>query len=201
VATVLEPHLDPRVAANRAVVAWPGWRLEQTGIALRRARAVAPRSGLLLHTDVEDFYASITPSVLMRTLALAGASPQSARLAGEMIDGWSDHGYRGLPIGPVGSAVLANAVLTGVDRALDSLRFVRWVDDYVIGVPSEHAAGRILERLDDCLEGLGLRRSAPKTRILEGHGGIAWLSGRLSALASTARLEKHEIETSPGPSR
>ncbi|HET6770732.1 MAG TPA: RNA-directed DNA polymerase [Actinomycetota bacterium] len=189
VAGVLEPHLDPRVAANRAVVSWRGWRLEPTGVALRRARALAPRSGLLLHTDVEDFYASITPSVLTRTLALVGASQQSTRLAGDMIDGWSDHGYPGLPIGPVGSAVLANAVLVGVDRALRSLRFVRWVDDYVIGVPSEGAAGGILERMDDCLAGLGLRRSARKTRILEGHDGIAWLRGKLSAPASTAPAE------------
>jgi Reverse transcriptase (RNA-dependent DNA polymerase) len=201
VASVLGPHLDPRVAANRAVVSWRGWRLEQTKTALRRARAVAPRSGLLLHTDVEDFYASITPSVLMRMLAVVGASPQNSRLAGEMIDGWSDHGYPGLPIGPVGSAVLANAVLIRVDRALRSFRFVRWVDDYVIGVPSEDASGRILERMDDCLAGLGLRRSAPKTRILEGHDGIAWLGGRLSAPASTAHVETHEIGTDPGPSR
>lgn len=200
-AGVLEPHLDPRVAANRAVVSWRGWRLEQTRIALRRARAVAPRSGLLIHTDVEDFYGSITPSALTRTLALVGASPQCTRLAGEMIDGWSDHGYSGLPIGPVGSAVLANAVLIGVDRALHSLRFVRWVDDYVIGVPSEGAAGRILERMDDSLAELGLRRSVPKTRVLEGHDGIAWLSGSLSAPASTAHVEKHEIGTRPSPSR
>jgi hypothetical protein len=137
----------------------------------------------------------------MRTLTLLGASRQSTRLAGEMIDGWSDHGYPGLPIGPVGSAVLANAVLVGVDRALHSLRFVRWVDDYVIGVPSEGAAGGILERMDHCLAGLGLRRSARKTRILEEHGGIPWLNGRVSAPASTAPVEKHEIGTGPGPSR
>jgi hypothetical protein len=95
-----------------------------------------------------------------------------------MIEGWSESGCRGLPIGPVGSAVLANAVLTSVDSGLRSLHFVRWVDDYVIALTSERATADILDRLDTFLDQLHLRRSLPKTEVLEGTGDIPWLASK-----------------------
>ena len=85
-----------------------------------------------------------------------------------------------MPIGPVGSAVLANAVLARVDDALGSFHFIRWVDDYLIALPSEKALTHILDRLDCSLDGLHLRRSVPKTELLErGAAGIPWLPSRL----------------------
>ena len=164
--------------------------------ALRRAGAVAPQGAILLHTDIEDFYGSITPSVLARALAAVGASHRDARLAGEMVDGWGERGYRGLPIGPPGSAVLANAILGSVDEALVSLRFVRWVDDYVIALRSQAAADRILELLDESLARLSLRRSHSKTRVVERPGGIAWLNG-----VSAATKRALENGTEPSSSR
>ena len=186
VASILEPRLDPRVAANRTVLARGVRRVEDLATALLRARAVAPSRGLLLRTDVEDFYPSITPEVLVRTLAELGVPRQDSRLAGQMIDGWSESGYPGLPIGPVASAVLANAVLASVDTAMGSLHFVRWVDDYLFAVPSEGALTGILDRLDVSLERLHLRRSVPKTELLDGIESIAWLRENLGVIASQA---------------
>lgn len=186
VASILEPRLDPRVAANRTVVAAAVWGLEDLGTAMGRARAIAPRSGLLLRTDVEEFYPSIAPEVLVRALAEVGVPRQESRLAGQLIDGWSESGYRGLPIGPVGSAVLANAVLASVDAAMGSLHFVRWVDDYLFAVPSEGAITRILDRLDVSLERLHLRRSVPKTELLDRTGDIPWLREVPDGLPSPA---------------
>lgn len=187
VASILEPRLDRSVAANRTVLTPHGWRLESTGAALRRARAALPRHGLLLRTDVEEFYASIMPRVLARVLADLGVPPQEARLADRMVESWGDSGYRGLPIGPVGSAVLANAVLTSVDRALGSFPFLRWVDDYLIAAPSEKATADILDRLDVSLDRIHLRRSVLKTEVLEGIGGIAWLRGNPPAFSPVHR--------------
>jgi hypothetical protein len=186
VAGILERRLHPGVAANRAVAGSCGWRLEAPRAALRRARAVAPTHGLVVRTDVEEFYGSITPSVLVRALADLGMPPHESSLAADMIEGWGESGYCGLPIGPAGSAVLANAVLSGVDHTLSALRFVRWVDDYVVAVPSELAVADILDRLDASLSRLGLRRSAPKTEVLEGIGDITWLREGLPDLASPA---------------
>jgi hypothetical protein len=186
VASILERRIDPRVAANRTVLARGVRRVEDLATALLRARAVAPSRGLLLRTDVEDFYPSITPEVLVRSLAELGVPRQDSRLAGQMIDGWSESGYPGLPIGPVASAVLANAVLASVDTAMGSLHFVRWVDDYLVAVPSERAITGILDRLDVSLERLHLRRSVPKTELLDGIDSIAWLRENLAAFVSQA---------------
>ena len=91
-----------------------------------------------------------------------------------MLEGWGSSGYEGLPIGPPGSAVLAEAVLAEVDDALRPLPFLRWADDYLISVPSERAAGEALERLDAALARVGLRRSRPKTAVAAA-SGFRWL--------------------------
>jgi Reverse transcriptase (RNA-dependent DNA polymerase) len=192
VAHILERRLDPRVAANRTVAVTDGWRLEDLAAARRRARGVAPTRGLLLRTDVEDFYGSITPPILVRALADLGVTRQDSRLAGRMIEGWTESGSRGLPIGPVGSAVLANAVLTSVDSGLSSLHFARWVDDYLIAVTSERAMAGILDWLDTSLDQLHLRRSISKTEVLVGTGGIPWLA---------SKAHGRERVTSPSSSR
>lgn len=183
VASRLEPQLDHRVAANRTVGAPNHWQLETIGTAFLRARAIAPKRGLLMRTDVEEFYASVTPPVLSRALTAVGA-PEDSQLAAGMLETWCTDGYQGLPVGPVGSAVLANAVLRSVDEALSFLQFVRWVDDYVIALPSDRAASEILERLDTSLERLGLRRSVPKTGVFDGLGGVAWLQRGRAGVAS-----------------
>jgi hypothetical protein len=143
-----------------------------------------------MRTDVEEFYASVTPAVLSRALEEAGAPPEDSQLAATMLESWCADGYQGLPVGPVGSAVLANAVLKSVDEALSSLRFVRWVDDYVIAVPSVRAASEILERLDTSLDRLGLRRSVPKTGVFEVLGAVAWLQHGPAEVASTTSASR-----------
>jgi hypothetical protein len=102
------------------------------------------------------------------------------------VEGWGGEGYAGLPIGPPGSAVLANAVLAPVDRALADVPYLRWVDDYLIGAESERTAVEILERIDDQLERLDLQRSAAKTSVFVGGQELTW-PGRASALALPRR--------------
>jgi hypothetical protein len=70
--------------------------------------------------------------------------------------------------------VLANAVLAGVDRSLP-FPFLRWVDDYLIAVPSELAAAEAIHRLDQALHRAGLRRSEPKTLLMPGSERVRWL--------------------------
>lgn len=174
VASVLEPRLHRGVVANRALTTPNGWRLESTAVAVRRVRALAPDPELALHTDVEEFYVSVQPCVLARCLADADVPGDDARHAATMLEGWQEEGYPGLPVGPPGSAILANAVLRGVDEAVGS-PFLRWVDDYVIPIRSEGAAVEVLERIDERLSSLGLRRSVAKTQIRERLARVAWI--------------------------
>jgi hypothetical protein len=181
----VERSLPGNVLANRAFGGAAGWVLEPVGPALRRARhagealAGAP---VLLHTDVSAFYASVSPAVVVSTLRALGVEPGAARTAAEMLEGWGADGYPGLPIGPPGSAVVANAVLAPVDAALDRYRSLRWVDDYLVAVSSDRDAEEALERIDHALAGLGLVRSEPKTRIASELG--TWLAGRSASIGT-----------------
>ncbi len=187
VTRVLEQRLSDQVCGNRATVDGPGWSLRalrpSLGKARLRAQRLASRTSLLIRADVASFYPSVTPGVLSGSLRRVGVEPADARLAADLVDGWGSDGYAGLPIGPPGSAVLANAVLRPVDGALRELPFLRWVDDYLIGCRTERDAHRALDLLDETLAGMGLRRSRAKTRVEEDRRSIRW-PGRTSLAGS-----------------
>jgi Reverse transcriptase (RNA-dependent DNA polymerase) len=183
----LENRLGPEVVANRALGAGRRWRLEGLGASLGRLRRMirpltgaAARGALLVSTDVRDFFPSVSPEAVARALLNAGATPEDAAKAATMLEGWGSLGYRGLPIGPRASAVLANAVLRPVDRAVDA-PFVRWVDDYLAVVDDERHAAEVLDRMDEALARLGLSRSDRKTRV---GPDVSWLG---SALGGSGR--------------
>lgn len=160
VAPLIERLLPTGVVADRAVPDRDGWRLAPVRPALRRARRAAAalaRAGEVVATDVEDFFGSVRPEVLEAALLHVGARREDAVRAGAMIEGWAAHGHRGLPVGPAASSILANAVLLPVDLRLGPRPFLRWVDDYLL--PAEHP----LERFDEALAAVGLRRSTRKT--------------------------------------
>ncbi|MGH2547284.1 MAG: RNA-directed DNA polymerase, partial [Actinomycetota bacterium] len=95
--------------------------------------------------------------------------------AADMLDGWGSEGSPGLPVGPAGSAVMANAVLASADAGLSPHPFLRWVDDYLVGVTSERAAVEVLDRLHEALDRLGLRLARSKTALLEAGPTVRWL--------------------------
>jgi hypothetical protein len=182
VAAVLEPRLGPEVVANRALVSRGRWRLETLEASFSRLEA---RLGAALRpsgdgrgylcTDVEDFFPSLEPETVARALLAVGVSREDAAQVAEVLAGWAALGYRGLPIGPAASAVVANAVLRSVDQAVGA-PFVRWVDDYLVRPAGERRATEVLERMDEALDRLGLRRSLSKTHLRPGPG---WLGSAL----------------------
>ena len=182
VASAVEPRLGAQVVASRTRSAGRSWRLEGPAEArgrLRRAlRALAGRP-VLLAADVRDFYGSVSPPVLARVLLAAGVEAEEARLASGAVEAWGDTGRRGLPVGPPGSAVLANLVLHAVDGGLHGLPFVRWVDDYLIGLATEGQAEEVLQRIDEGLERVGLARHEGKTGLLDGRMAPRWVGASL----------------------
>ena len=130
---------------------------------------------MLVHADVASFYPSVTPAVLASAVTEAGGDPADARLGADLLEGWGSEGYLGLPIGPPGSAILANAVLRPVDRAMDGRPFLRWVDDYLIACSDERDAARALDGIDETLDRMALRRAVAKTRMEEPRLSFRWL--------------------------
>ncbi len=179
VAAIVEPRLSPSVLANRAMGPWPSWRtrpLRPSLLAARRLAGALP-GPLVLRTDVAEFYPCVRPEVLFGALRRLGVASDTAGAAADLLDGWGSEGYAGLPIGPPGAAVMANAMLASVDHVLDGRPFLRWVDDYLISVRSERRAAEVVERLLGPLDRLGLRLASAKTALLEAGPSLRWLGG------------------------
>jgi hypothetical protein len=171
----IEAALPPNVVANRVTQAHarpPTIRLEAWSDARARFRALvddlAARAGGALVADVHDFYGSVAEPVLAGSLDALGCGARDVRRAVETLRRLSDHGVRGLPIGPAPSAVLANAVLSAVDVeiATAGFRHVRWVDDVLVFADDAERARDALDILTRALERIGLRPAAQKTRVL-----------------------------------
>lgn len=171
----IEPRLSPGVLANRGPVTL---RPLPVGPSLRRARSTARRLGAgaeqVLRTDVRSFYPSVTPSLAFRSLVRLDIEPDVASRTATMLERWGSEGYEGLPIGPPGSAIIANAILAPVDGALERFPFLRWVDDYLISLRAEDEAAQALERVQASLEKLGLEMSKRKTSVSPGGAGLLW---------------------------
>jgi hypothetical protein len=177
----VEPRLSGRILGNRAVFGRGTWRLAPLRPALARARIAAARLGhgspVLVRTDVRSFYPSVDPSALYRALLDTTVDRATVSDGADLLEGWGSDGYAGLPIGPPGSAVMANAMLGPVDAALEGIPFLRWVDDYLFQARSERDAEQLVDRLDEALDRLGLRRSLPKTTSMAGCSGLIWPGG------------------------
>jgi hypothetical protein len=111
--------------------------------------------------DVRDCYGSISPETIA---ALLG--PEAAH-AVAFLRRLHDRGVRGLPIGPEPSAVLANSVLSEMDRAIrgTGAQHLRWVDDLVLW-GSATDLKRALGALADVAVRMGLELHRTKTRLL-----------------------------------
>ncbi len=169
-AEAIEALLSPAVMANR--IAW--WRLEPPELRLRpwrlerrlfaaRLASLASRRGPIAFADVRRCYASISPAMVGRALRLAGVGTADA--VEGFLGGLQALGVRGLPVGPDASAVLANAVLAPVDRALRDagIEHLRWVDDVVLrGVDPQEAVSVFRRALAE----LDLRPNERKTRVV-----------------------------------
>jgi Reverse transcriptase (RNA-dependent DNA polymerase) len=183
VAGTIDAQLSDGVVAHRTRADGRWWTLEPAGAALRRARALVAGAlaPVALRTDVTAFYPSVTPGLLFGSLQRLSVDAHDAATAADLLEGWGTEGYPGLPVGPPASAVLANAVLAPVDDALPPSGWLRWVDDYLVFLASERAAGVAVERIDHALDALGLSRSDQKTALVEG-ARLRWPGGRGSAL-------------------
>jgi hypothetical protein len=161
--------------ANR-VVAWDGARgpiLEPWRRARRRwqreVRLLAIDAPSVAVTDVRACYASISPGVISDRLRALGAPEHCV----DQIDAWlrvfRDVGVDGLPIGPVASAPLAEAVLIAGDDAIRAAgaAHARWVDDVAIFAPDARTRAAAFDALRRAWHSLGLEVHDGKTLLLD----------------------------------
>ena len=111
----------------------------------------------------------MSPAIVGEALRRAGI-PTACEVEG-FLSGLEGIGVEGLPVGPDASAVLANAVLAQVDRALRDagIEHLRWVDDVVLSGGDIAAA---LSVFRTALASIGLRANETKTRIMADARGL-----------------------------
>ena len=122
-----------------------------------RARSTRTTGRVVATADIADFYSRIYHHRLENALASL-ATNQRVRnatriLVRRFLGGLSNGNSYGIPVGPLASRLLGEALLIDVDEALlgERYRCVRWVDDFNIFYRSEAEARRALFFLGEWL--------------------------------------------------
>ncbi len=144
--------------------------------------SVAYRYNYIVRSDVKNFY----PSIYTHSIAWAihgkkkirkGGNRYDYTLLGNRLDklfqNANDGRTNGLPIGPVVSDIVAEAILSSVDRVFSKLvkdalidcEAVRFKDDYRILVKSYEDAKKVVKYLQKAFGAYHLELSEEKTRI------------------------------------
>lgn len=141
-------------------------------------------------TDVRACYASISPSVVTDRLRAIRAPEACVHEIGSWLRVFLEAGVDGLPVGPVGSAILADAVLSIGDEALrpTGAAHVRWVDDVAIFATDDRTRAAALEALRRAWSSCGLEPHDGKTVLLDGFAGEARSLITAASLAASAAL-------------
>ena len=184
VVPLIDRARGPTAIANRVARVDPtGFVLSPWGPARRRCDRAKDRllsgSRAVAVTDVRDCYASIAPDIAVARLLALGAPTDTVRAIAGWLRAFEEEGIRGLPVGPVASAILADAVLAAGDLALRQAgwRHLRWVDDVAIFTDGRRAAASALDALRAAWTPLGLELHPGKTCILDPDGADVRLDG------------------------
>jgi Reverse transcriptase (RNA-dependent DNA polymerase) len=120
-------------------------------------------------TDARACYASISPIVVTRRLIALGAPETCVDEIASWLCAFGDAGVEGLPVGPVVSALLADAVLSAGDDAIRGAgaAHVRWVDDVAIFAPDARTRTDALRALRRSWSSFGLELHDGKTVLFD----------------------------------
>ncbi len=130
----------------------------------------------VLRADVGHFYGSLyTHSIPWALHTKATAKANKGKTDGDRIDkamrNCLSGQTSGIPVGPDTSFIVAEIVLTAVDKVLGetlpNLRGFRYIDDYELAFDGRAEAEGALARLEVALAGFGLSLNPYKTEIVE----------------------------------
>jgi RNA-directed DNA polymerase len=107
-----------------------------TYAALEKAQNLTRSRRWFLKLDVHKFFESVHHVVLKKQLARMFKEPRLLDIFGQLIDSYTPHEDRGLPIGNLTSQYFANHYLSGLDHFIATRLgigdFVRYMDDIVL---------------------------------------------------------------------
>lgn len=117
--------------------------------------------------DVAGYYMHIEVDELERTLLSVSGHEDVVSDLCSLLRVWEAGGLRGLPQGLRPSSPLGNLYLKPLDDLLaqSGVRYVRWMDDFVVAAGSFARAREVLDAVEHCLYRMRLTLAADKTRI------------------------------------
>jgi RNA-directed DNA polymerase len=141
----------------------------------------------IVDVDIEQFFDEIPHEPLIAAVAERVADGSVLRLVRLFLEALIQDGYRvvrpraGTPQGGVVSPLLANIYLARMDRVLEAegVSFVRYADDVRVSSRTPSGARQALARIGEILQGLGLRLSERKTKLVTAYQGVDFLGYRL----------------------
>lgn len=133
------------------------------------AKSEAEKHPFVLRCDISDFYPRIYHHRLENALLRSTEKTETVKRIMALIGAISAGPSYGLPVGGPASRLLSELLLNSVDRLLivEGVRFIRFVDDYIMFAETREQAHLALIRVSELLltnEGLSLQKT--KTRIL-----------------------------------
>jgi len=94
------------------------------------------KDGYVINCDIIDFYNQIYTHRLQNIISEAGGGEfdEQAKILDEFLLKLNSKTSRGIPVGPAASIVLAEAIMSDIDKKIISYNrdFTRWVDDIII---------------------------------------------------------------------
>ena len=164
----------------------------------------------LLDADIDDFFDSVEPEIILDRLTTLIADEMAVRLVRLWLDYAIWDGLHligpgiGLPQGAVVSPMLANLCLDQLDERVTAVGFklVRYADDFVILTKSALAAERARELCEETLAALRLRLDDGKTRVVRFSDGFKFLGTiflkdlLLQPWKPAAKIEDHIVRRS-----
>jgi hypothetical protein len=123
---------------------------------------------MVAKADIVDFFPRIYQHRLENALYNVTKAKYETRALMRLLAKWSDGTSYGIPVGPLASNLIAEALLIEVDEYLISCKidFVRWIDDYLIFADTESACLQSLVLLGTRLhktQGLSLNMAKTAT--------------------------------------
>jgi len=133
------------------------------------ARSEAEKHAYILRCDISDFYPRIYHHRLENALKRATEKSDVVNRIRDLVSAIAAGPSYGLPVGGPAARLLSELLLNSVDRLLiaEGIKFIRFVDDYIVFAESRESSHSALIRLSELLltnEGLSLQKT--KTRIL-----------------------------------
>jgi hypothetical protein len=194
IAEALEPIRNERARSYRFLPAGntlfdrdASWRAFRE--ATIRDCETQPATAMVVQPDISSFYEHISHHRIENLIDdLFGATSTVSAQVDRFLSKFASGRSFGLPVGSQCSRVLAELLLSSIDRRLGEARIVwrRYVDDFVLLMPNQAEAYRALVILSNALADYGLTLNRTKTTFLTSKHYVDYVKAQLRSGDSEA---------------